>query len=158
MGETGEGSRSEVRGCWNFESRTSNRAFLASLALHAPRSVLLADFLSILLKLTSLPLWSIRAHGNSGKKVLPRSRRSPFSQHDLEDVPMSMHRRPTVPLQQAVLLLAPLVAPAQNSKPVGSRPLPTTPAPRQSSRACSSYSCWHPLTPPAFVTAYFDFT
>ncbi len=46
MGKTGEGSRFEVRGFLNFEPRTSNRALLA---LHAPRSVALADFFSLLL-------------------------------------------------------------------------------------------------------------
>src|SRR6266849_52495 len=46
-----EGSRSEVRGFRNFEPRTLNFGSrpLASLALHAPRSVALADFFSILL-------------------------------------------------------------------------------------------------------------
>ena len=41
MGETGEGSRSEVRGFRNFEprTRTSYRAFLACLALHVPQAV-----------------------------------------------------------------------------------------------------------------------
>ncbi len=43
-GETDEGSRSEVRGFGNFEPRTSNRAFLSCLALHAPRFVALANF------------------------------------------------------------------------------------------------------------------
>ena len=49
MGETGEGLRSEVRGFRNLESRPSNRVFLACLVGHAPQSVVLADFFSILL-------------------------------------------------------------------------------------------------------------
>ena len=47
--ETGEGPWSEVRGFRNLELQTSNRAFLAYLALHAPRSAALAGFFSILL-------------------------------------------------------------------------------------------------------------
>ena len=47
--EAEEGSRSEVRGFRDFEPRTSGRAFRACLALHAPHSVVLADFFSILL-------------------------------------------------------------------------------------------------------------
>ena len=48
-GKMWEGSRSDVRGFRNFEPRTLNRAFLACLALHAPRSMALADFISNLL-------------------------------------------------------------------------------------------------------------
>ncbi len=43
----------------NPELRTSDRAFLASHALHAPRPVVLADFFSILLKYSSLLLESL---------------------------------------------------------------------------------------------------
>lgn len=35
MGETDDGSRSEVQGFWNPESRTSSRAFLASPTFRA---------------------------------------------------------------------------------------------------------------------------
>mgnify|MGYP003694123047 CR=1 FL=1 len=44
-GETGESSRSEVRGFRNFEPRTSDRVFLACRTLER-----LADFFSILLE------------------------------------------------------------------------------------------------------------
>src|SRR4029077_19020534 len=49
------GSKFEVFGTSNPELRTSDRAFLACLALHAPQSVALADFLSIPLETLLLP-------------------------------------------------------------------------------------------------------
>ena len=45
--ETGEVSRSEGRSFRNFDLRTSDRAFLACLALHAPRSVSLVGCFNI---------------------------------------------------------------------------------------------------------------
>jgi hypothetical protein len=49
------GPKFEVFGTSNPELRTSDRAFLACLALHAPQSVALADFFSILLETLLLP-------------------------------------------------------------------------------------------------------
>jgi hypothetical protein len=48
-GLDGDSSRSEARDFRNVEPRTSDRALLACLALHAPRSVVLADFFNIML-------------------------------------------------------------------------------------------------------------
>jgi len=49
------GPKFEVFGTSNPELRTSDRAFLACLALHAPRPVALADFFSIPLETLLLP-------------------------------------------------------------------------------------------------------
>src|SRR5437899_8723512 len=49
------GPKFEVFGTSNPELRTSDRAFLACLALHAPQPVALADFFSILLETLLLP-------------------------------------------------------------------------------------------------------
>ena len=46
--ETSEGSNFWVLSFRKLEPRTPSRAFLAYLALHAPRSVVLTDFFSIL--------------------------------------------------------------------------------------------------------------
>ena len=78
---------------------------------------MLTDFFSILLELKFLSLCSIHAYDNRGKRVLPCNRRSPSSHHDLEEAPYVVHGSPTVPLQQAALLLAPLMAPAHLARP-----------------------------------------